>query len=52
MDTKKDWRYGKKTKTLLSKGKKNKGNINALRLKKVSTYKYYKCIVLIKLTIT
>lgn len=38
MDSKKDWHYGKKTKTLLSKRKKNKGNISAiLRFKKVST---------------
>jgi len=37
MDSKKDWRYGKKTKTLLTKRKKNKGNINSLkRFKKVS----------------
>lgn len=37
MDSKSDWHYGKKTKTLLSKRKKNKGNINALNgLKKVS----------------
>lgn len=30
MDTKKDWHYGKKTKSLLSKRKK-KGNLDALR---------------------
>ena len=37
MDSKSDWHYGKKTKTLLSKRKKNKGNINALNgLKKVN----------------
>ncbi|KAL4085322.1 hypothetical protein QTP88_027181 [Uroleucon formosanum] len=35
MDSKKDWHFGKKSKTLLSKRKKNKGNIHALnRLKK------------------
>jgi len=41
MDTKKDWHYGKKTKPLLSKRKKKKGNIDALRglkKKKVSTW--------------
>ncbi|KAL4083216.1 hypothetical protein QTP88_028546 [Uroleucon formosanum] len=30
MDSKSDWHYGKKTKTLLFKRKKNKGSINAL----------------------
>lgn len=30
MNTKKDWHYGKKTKPLLSKKKKKKGNINDL----------------------
>ncbi|KAL4153925.1 hypothetical protein QTP88_001758 [Uroleucon formosanum] len=37
MDSKKDWHYGKKSKTLLSKRKKNKRNIHVLnRLKKVN----------------